>query len=70
MTQPELYHLCMTYSCHMLPNNRLLFKGGFIKHLILGSVKKIITRGHVCDLSVGNHVYLQNFLGRGHAGGL
>ena len=22
----------------------------------------------MCDLSVGNHVYLQNFLGRGHAG--
>ena len=37
------------------PTNRLLFKGGFIKHWILGSVKL---------------VYLQNFLGIGHAGGL
>ena len=50
----------------------LLFKGGFIKHWILGLVK-LLTRGHVGthgDLSVRNHVNLQDFPGRGHAGGL
>ena len=31
---------------------------------------KILTRGHVGDLSVRNHVNLQDFPGIGHAGGL